>query len=292
MKKKNYKVRKNILTGIMLICLGVMAFSGFKLISTALEYKRGRDEYARLRQYTTAVEDTEETEAEATPTPTPTPKPEKTEIVMADDKPVEVEEEPEKSPNPYSSKKPPIAVDWAALKAINPDIVGWLYIGVLDISYPVVQGPDDDKYLHTTFEGQNNMSGTIFVEAANSADLGDPNTILYGHNMKDGSMFGKLHKLLEEKKCEEDPYFWILTPEGNYHYRMFNLSRTALDSNVYTLFNGTNTDFVLWCIEMLCNSEVRIKEEIFLKDSRIATLSTCTTDTGKRFVVQGVALEE
>ena len=77
--------------------------------------------------------------------------------------------------------------------------MGWLRIRALGISYPVVQGEDNDFYLHRTFEKEDNFAGCIFVNCDNSGNFTDQNTIIYGHNMKDGSMFGKLKKFREEQ---------------------------------------------------------------------------------------------
>lgn len=98
---------------------------------------------------------------------------------------------------------------------------GWLYIEALDISYPVVQGPDNDTYLHTTYEGTSNFAGSIFLDYQNQDDFSDGNTIVYGHNMKNLSMFGKLKQMKEQEKYRDSVYFWMLTPESNDVYQIF-----------------------------------------------------------------------
>ena len=175
-----------ILTLGIVVCVGVIGFSGYKLISTGLAYKEGEDEYSSLRKYTMEVAEAEvpqEDKSEAE---------DSSEQAQEDTRtPVEgVKQEQEQEP-----VVPPLQVDFASLEAINPDIVGWIYIEALDISYPVVHGEDNDFYLHRTFEKKDNFAGSIFVEYRNSGDFSDPNTIVYGHNMKNQSMFGKL-KLL------------------------------------------------------------------------------------------------
>ena len=151
-QKKKQKKRGNPLwTLVFLAALAVFCFSGYKLIGIYLDYKTGTDEYRDLQQYTTEITKTPET-----PAPTKT-------------------EEPQ---------EPPLAVDFESLKAINPDVKGWLYIEALDISYPVVQGPDNDTYLHTTYEGTSNFAGSIFLDYQNQDDFSDGNTIVYGHNMR------------------------------------------------------------------------------------------------------------
>ena len=271
-KKKKHK-KKNPIAGFfltlgMILCIGIMAFSAYKLITTWLEYRAGDEEYTALREYTA---------------------PQPVEVVEE----VVVEDEVRDEEDARSRRKPPIDVDWASLKKINEDIIGWIYIGALDISYPVVQGKDNDYYLHRTFERQDNFAGAIFLEAQNKNDFTEPNTIVYGHNMKNGSMFGRLKDLTnEEKKYKDDPYFWVLTPKANFRYRMFSLHVTGATSEVYTLFNGVDKKFLDWCGRMQESSIVKIEEENFNYHSKIVTLSTCTADSANRYVVQGIAVRD
>ena len=76
------------------------------------------------------------------------------------------------------------------MKQINPDVVGWIYFENDDLSYPVLYSGDNDKYLRTTIDGSDATAGAIFIEGGNSPDFQDQNTIVYGHNMRNLSMFG------------------------------------------------------------------------------------------------------
>ena len=158
--KKKRKTAGDILRYIILIIAAcVFVFSAVQLGRIFLEYRAGTQEYDRIREY--VQEDPQEE----------TEQPEEGE---AEDRPV------------------PPAVDWESLKAINSDIIAWLQIEGTEISYPVVKGTDNDYYLHHTFEKNYNSAGSIFVEYTNSSDFQDCNTIIYGHNMRNGSMFGLL----------------------------------------------------------------------------------------------------
>ncbi|MCF0145801.1 MAG: class B sortase [Eubacterium sp.] len=294
-KKKRYKKKNRFasffFTLAIIACVGIIGFSGYKLISIWMQYKAGDDEYASLREFTAPSEaSVEEIIPEVTPEPAVEEIPEVTEEEKEEE---EVKEaKPEADPDYiYTRRKPPIDVDWDSLKEINEDIVGWIYIGVLDLSYPVVHGEDDDYYLHRTFMREDNFAGSIFVEADNHGDFKDPNTIIYGHNMLNGSMFGSLSRLTSEELYKEDPYFWIMTPKGNIRYRMFSIHETAVDSNVYTLFNGVDHKFLAWCKDMKKQSKVELQDEKFSLHSRVVTLSTCTGDVRSRYVVQGIAVQ-
>lgn len=97
-----------------------------------------------------------------------------------------------------------------------------LYIGALDLSYPVVQGEDNQYYLHHTYEKTENFAGTLFADKKNAPDFSDPNTIIYGHNMKNGTMFGSLKKFKDQAVYNAEPYIWLLTPDVNYQYEIFS----------------------------------------------------------------------
>ena len=269
-----------ILTLGIVVCVGVIGFSGYKLISTGLAYKEGEDEYSSLRKYTMEVAEAEvpqEDKSEAE---------DSSEQAQEDTRtPVEgVKQEQEQEP-----VVPPLQVDFASLEAINPDIVGWIYIEALDISYPVVHGEDNDFYLHRTFEKKDNFAGSIFVEYRNSGDFSDPNTIVYGHNMKNQSMFGKLKLLKEWEEYKNSMYFWILTPEHDYRYEIFSVQYTDASSDVYTLFSEPGTLFVDYLETMQSQSEIPVEERTFTAEDKVVTLSTCSSSNGAgRFVVQGV----
>lgn len=267
-KKKKGGVGNVLLTLGICVCVGVMGYSIYRLASAALEYKEGEDEYDDLKQYTTLVADTQETDGG-------------TEGTVTDPSALTAE---------TVTATPPLTVDFASLQAINPDIVGWLYVEALDISYPVVHGTDNDYYLHRTFEGKDNFAGTLFVEYRNGREFKDPNTIIYGHNMKNQSMFGKLKFLKEQNKYADSPYFWILTPDYNYRYEIFSMQVTEADGEVYTLFTNPGDEFVEYLTKRQKESEVQCADVSFNKDSRIVTLSTCTSDEIQRFVVQGLLI--
>jgi sortase B len=258
----------------ILICIAVIIFAAWKLISIYLTYKEGTDEYDELRQYATETVDSSSDSSDSS---------ESVKSISYNGR--------EETEDFRTSEDPPVDVDWDSLKAINEDIVGWLYIEGVDISYPIVQGSDDDYYLHRTFEKKDNFAGSIFMEYKNTSTFTDPNTIIYGHNMKNGSMFGNLKHIASDKTYEDHPWFWILTPDGNYRYRMFSIRTAAVDDETYTLFMGTDQSFVDWCNEMYEESDVSLQKPDFSLDSKIVTLSTCTTDSDHRFVVQGVAVK-
>lgn len=117
-------------------------------------------------------------------------------------------------------------VDWDALKAINPDTVGWIYIPGTVVNYPIVHTTDNQKYLTHDFKGSEGWIatfGAIFLAAENSADFSDPNNIIYGHHLNDGSMFACLVDLADTVQFNDHRTVYILTPQGNYKLATFAL---------------------------------------------------------------------
>ena len=177
------------------------------------------------------------------------------------------------------------------MKKVNEDVIGWIYVEALGLSYPVVKGDDNSYYLHRTYEKTYNFAGTIFIDYENSPDWNDCNTIVYGHNMKNGTMFGQLKKYVQEDAYAKSHYFWILTPEKNYRYEIFSAYTTAVNSNTYTLFKGPGKEFDEYVKDMKKNSEIKTEDvELDMRD-HIVTLSTCTGNDATRFVVQGKRLD-
>ena len=257
-KKKRKKTIGDYLLSILLVIdIAVFLFAGYKLFTIYREYKVGTDEYQQLEEMAVKKNPTDEDSS-------------------SDDSNV-----PQKI-------QPPITVDFASLKAVNEDVVGWLYIEALDISYPMVRGKDNDQYLHTTYEGTYNFAGSIFVDYENSDDFKDPNTIIYGHNMKNGSMFGTLNHIVTKNGYSTSPYFWILTPTHNYRYAIFSAYTTQVSSDTYTLFKKHDKEYGEYLVTMKKNSEIDTGQTNPVQTDNIVTLSTCTGNSATRFVVQGV----
>lgn len=251
---------------LILICLTVMGVSLYKLITITMDYKQGEKEYDILQSYTTE---------------------------LAKDPVSDPDEEQEADTLENADELCPISVDFEHLKQINPDLVCWLYIPVLDISYPVVQGTDNDYYLHRTFEGTENFAGSLFVDAMVEQPFQDPHTIIYGHSMKNQTMFGKLKLLLSDDLYRKEPVFWILTEEGATEYQMIDIRFTEAGSSTYTLFDEADDSFVTYIEETKAQAGIENPNlpEI-TADCRLVTLSTCAAAEGTaRLVVQGIATE-
>lgn len=143
-------------------------------------------------------------------------------------------------------------INFDELKATNPDTVAWLRVPNTTINYPVVQTTDNVTYLSKTFTGGYSLSGTIFLDKGNAADFSSVNSILYGHNRVDGTMFADLDKIYDGSLGNDIKIFLYL-PDGTVRtYRVFSSYVTANDP---TSINPSVTDFNSFAGEMLARSE-------------------------------------
>ena len=184
------------------------------------------------------------------------------------------------------------------LMDINPDIYAWIYIPDTNVDYPVAQSMngDDSFYLSHNIYRQYQFSGTIYSEFQNATDFSDPVTVLYGHNMLNGSMFATLHYFTDEKFFDEHTTCFILTRDKVYTYLIYAAyvydDRHILNSN-----NFSDEDVLLNYFDSTLNPHTysgNVREGVALdKDSRVLTLSTCTNGASNtRYLVQGVLVDE
>ena len=165
-------------------------------------------------------------------------------------------------------------IDFDALKKINPDIVGWIYYKDTHIDYPIVMGEDNDKYLYTMFDGSYSAFGSLFVDSVTEKPFKQFNTIVYGHHMKNGSMFGDLKNLKEEEFCRSHPRLELITPEGKFHLDIWAFLNQPSDSNVYTT-NITKLEERKAYLESAAGQSLYTTDLAIEPTDRLVVLSTC-----------------
>lgn len=184
-------------------------------------------------------------------------------------------------------------LDWNALQEENPDIYGWIYIPGTKVDYPLLQHPTDDAYyLGHNLDGSEGYPGCIYTESRNRKDFTDPNTILYGHNMKDGSMFGSLHNFEEAAFFEEHRYAFLYTEEQTFVYELFAAYEFSDDHLLYAYDVTTETGYQEYLDTVFAvrdmGAHFREGTEVTTED-KILTMSTCiSTKPENRYLVQGV----
>lgn len=186
-----------------------------------------------------------------------------------------------------------IPVDFAALQSEYPDIYAWITVPGTNIDYPVVQREGDNAYyLSHNAAGEESPEGAIFTEDYNTKTFEDPNTVLYGHNMKNGSMFQNLHSYSDRQFFDEHRDAVVYLPDKILHYRIFAAylydSRHLLES--FDFSDPAVMENYLNSIQSLRDMNANIDTQIELDGSdKVITLSTCYQGRDdKRFLVQAV----
>lgn len=176
-----------------------------------------------------------------------------------------------------------IAIDFEELKNTNKDIIGWIYSENEKINYPVAQSTDNDYYLRRLLNGEYNRAGTIFMDYKNSKDLSDKVTIIFGHNMKNETMFGTLTNYKKQEYYDENKNLYYFTPEKSYKIELFSGFTTDSESNIYKQTEFTDKDLEEFKERSDFTSNVNIT-----KEDKIMILSTCSYEyENSRYVLMG-----
>lgn len=190
-----------------------------------------------------------------------------------------------------------LKVDWDALRTQNPETVAWIYVPETQINYPIVHTSDNQKYLKTNFQGETNWAvsvGAIFLETTNSISLTDDNTIIYGHNMNDGSMFSVIADYADPKIFNAHRDVYVLTPSGNFRIRTFALIHTSGYDNIITTMFGSDGQRTSYIQDKIDRSVVTPDGDLpaVADMERIFTFSTCDNNLDNaRYVLFGYVAE-
>ena len=264
--KNTEKSRKKSVSSLLL-CLTGLILIGIALallIPNLLDYKKSNDTYENLQEaYVTEDSKTEDA----------------------------IEEESSEEAEQISEEWKNVTIDFDSLEKQNADIIGWIRFDNMEqLSYPILYSGDDSTYLRTDIYGNSTIAGCIFMEGLNNPDFQDCHTILYGHNMKNLSMFGSLKKYKTENFYEDNQYFTIYTREGAYRYQIFSYRDVPEDDSVYSVGFAPDDTFQDF-INVMKRKSYYDTGVTVTKDDHVMTLSTCSS-TGKRFVVHAVRVDE
>lgn len=264
-KKKKLSFGSIVVRIFQIVCLGIFIFSAWQLFGIISEYRAGEKEYEGLQQYVQFIQrDQPDTDQKIS------------------------------HPDALAAEAlavSPVTVDFLNLRKVNEDIVGWIYAeAVPEISYPVVQGEDNEYYLYHTVEKKKNTAASIFLDFAGSPDFSDAFTVVYGHNMKNKSMFGRLKSYREQEIYDQSPYLWILTPEADYRYEIFSVCTVSANDKVYDLSFMKGEESKGYLEKLQQKSEVK-NTMILTENEPVLMLSTCTGNDSTRCVVLAVRAE-
>lgn len=185
-------------------------------------------------------------------------------------------------------------VDWNGLKKMNPDIIGWIRIPDLAVDYAILKGTSDDYYLNHHMDGSYNILGSIFAADGTSDSLNDAHTILYGHNMASGRMFGQLSFYTDVDFWKKHPYVYVYTPDRTMTFAIFNVYNCLDNDITYTMgYTLGSDDYKVWTSDISAKGQY-LTEFIPSGNEQIFTLSTCADygTVNNRFVVNCMKLRE
>lgn len=254
-KSNRFSLGNVIRYTIMAVAAAVFLYSGFMLLKIYLGYKQGNDIYKSI--------------ANTVLTPVN-----------------------QNSDDPGDGQLP-FKYNHQALLDINSEGIGYLYIPSISIQLPLVQGTDNDYYLTHTFNRTYNGAGTLFEDYRISNGIAANHVILYGHNMKNGSMFAGLSKYLTPSfyQTQGNDVFYIYTQNKLIQYKIFSIYISEPISDTYN-FNFTNVNALrdyANSMKKLSNYDTGVD---ISNTNQVVTLSTCTSDGTQRIIVQGTYVGE
>ena len=266
-------MRKKVRIAVIVLLALVFTVSLSMFVRQSLTYRAGQETYAEaeelvglpdLEELLPPVEEPEETEPEETATSAEEPAP-----VVED---------------PYARTLQ--SMDFTALREVNSDVLGWIVIPGTVISYPLVQGADNQYYLKHTWKKQASAVGAIFLEYQNSPDLSDFNTIVYGHRMNNGSMFASLKEYKKQSWWKDHPCVYITDDNGSHTYEIFAAYEVSTSGAAYQLGFPNEESRQAFLDDCVSRSVIDTGIAPTVRD-QILTLSTCTGNGhATRWVVQ------
>lgn len=184
------------------------------------------------------------------------------------------------------------SLSFAELREQNPDVFGWLTVYGTNIDYPLVQGKDNDTYLNTDAKGEYSLSGALFLDYRNSTDLSDFNSIIYGHHMAGGVMFGEIGSFQDQEYFNSHRYGSIYCDGRYYGLEFFAFLQTdAYNEELYRpAVSGEEQEAYLTLIR---ETAVHCRETGAASGGRLVLLSTCTSNiTNGRHILVGKLTEK
>ena len=258
----NRATKKGIMRILTLLCLAVFLFSAWKLVGIFQEYREAEQLYNdAANEFTTLNSDQDKEHA---------------------------------VPVPSMREQAPVEVDFSNLLKINDDIIGWIYMEDTVVNYPLLQGENNLYYLDKTLYKKYLASGSIYLDCDNEPDFSDAHSIIFGHNMKNHTMFGDLSDLRDEDYLKEHPYVDLILTDGTWmRYEICSVYRAHVEDGTFRAPLNKAKNFKPF-MELITEKNMHADSELDLpvvqEDDKVLTLSTCTEDSAdlERFVVHAV----
>lgn len=185
-------------------------------------------------------------------------------------------------------------IDFNSLQAENPDIYAWITIPGTVIDYPIVQDTEElDYYLNHNLDGSSGYPGCIYTQYYNTKDWSDNNTVIYGHNMKNGTMFAGLHQYKDEEFFAQNPFVYIYTPDETLVYQIFAAYETG-DEHILITYDMETPENYQAYLGAIMDKEETVTDHVDAslavnKEDKIISMETCIGNKPtKRYLVQAV----
>lgn len=196
------------------------------------------------------------------------------------------------------TKAPKNPIDFKKLQKTNKEIFAWIKVPDTNINYPILQSEKaDDFYLHRDIYGNNKYAGSLYIEYCNSTELTDRVTVVYGHNMMNGSMFANLHKFEDTSFFNKHRYFYVYTPERKLTYEVVS-GHNYSTKHIMNSYNFAEDKVFKDYLEYIQNPRTTVRnvrtklDHKLTVDDRILTLSTCLNVGDGRYLLQGVLVKD
>lgn len=204
-----------------------------------------------------------------------------------------------KNNSTVSSVLPANPINFESIRQENPDVCAWIQVDGIDvIDYPILQSSpeaDDNYYLDHDINGDSKRAGSIYIQKLNSNNFDDPNTLIYGHNMLNGTMFGQLKKFKNKDFFQQNRNIYIYTPGHILKYEI--ISAFVYDDR--HIMNSFNFDLETSRMQFFneCTNPKSLTKQVadgaeLAADDKIITLSTCTSNETERYLVVGKLISD
>lgn len=256
MSKKQNRINNIFLSFVVILLMGVLVFSTIKVIKYILDNKQNEKIVEEIFDLVDYAEETTNND------------------------------EQEEDNNKYN-------IDFATLKIKNSDTIGYLKVNGTDIENVVVKGNDNSYYLKHNFNKEYNTAGWIFADYHNKLDGTDRNIIIYGHNMRNNTMFGTLKNVLNEdwKEVEENRFITFITEKESYIYEVFSVYQIEAEDYYMKAEFKNNQEFLKFANTLKGRSKYNFDVDI-KEDDSILTLSTCANNNKYRTILHSVRLKK
>ncbi len=258
-KKKNKRLVYDLL---LLVCIAVLGFCAYQLVGYYGQKSKSEGIVSQVADEVVSYgPSTEESESQS-------------------------QEDEKREPTGYSHAPIPKSVDFEALKAQNSEAVGWLFSENGVINYPLMQTDNNEYYLNHLISGKENINGSLFLDYLCNDDFSSRNTLIYGHSMKNGTMFATLLRYRNQAYYDAYPCFYLYTPKGNYRIDVFSGFETTADDRAYVV--AFNDNEMLSLVSYLFSKSAFRSNVQVSETDRLVTLSTCAySHDDARFLVVG-----